>query len=147
MNFDEAGAGAFYTEIANGYEVAVEFDAAETYYEVTETEANGTAEAGKVYYTKAGNMYTKVENVVVGATDVTGKYTLAVEVADLSADTTLGKIRLDDDDLVVIDLREGKVVRTTLEDMAKETNIYAVLYANEDCASSREANVVIILGD
>ena len=96
---------------------------AKKYYKFTEAPEYDADEA---YFEKSGAVYT---------------------LADLSVDTTLGKIRLDDDNLVVIDLRDGKVVKTTLEDMAEETNIYAVLYKNEDCDPNREANVVIILGD
>ena len=135
-------AGTYYTMEEVAWATGVyEYNESDKKYVVTQ---DTQATSGKKYYkfTEA----TEYDAAETYYTEASSEYTV-VDAEHFAADTTLGKIRLDDDNLVVIDLREGKVVRTTLEDMAKETNIYAVLYANEDCASSREANVVIILGD
>lgn len=144
--------GIFYTfdEEDNEYTLATTYNSAATYYTATFTlieDEEAKAEEDVSYYSKDGNVYT-LETVEVGTTVVDGFYEADIDEVDadeFEADTTLGKIRLDDDNLVVLDLRDGSVVKTTLEDLVDESNFYAVLYKDADCATGREANVVVIL--
>lgn len=68
----------------------------------TET-ATGNAESGKTYYSYSNGVYTKVENVEVGTTDVTGKYykTTAAEDPD-TIDISAVKVLIATTDKVVI---------------------------------------------